>query len=434
MVWSTRADGYHDFYNERWYDFTGVAPGSTDGADWNAVFHPDDQPRALSRWHRSLATGEPYEIDYRLRHHGGDYRWVLGRAQPVRNEFGKIERWFGTCTDIHDRIAAETETAKLAAVIEQSADFIGIADTELRLQYLNPAGRGLLGFESAGEMPGGALVDYLAPEAEELVRTALRPALERASAWDGELALRHARSGEITPVLYSIFPIRNATGALLGYASIARDLRERKSAEHELELVARELSHRIKNIFAVVVSLVTLAARADPAAADFARGVRGRIGALAQAHEYVRPHSLESLPDVAGQTFRGLLAMLLAPYQDDARQRLSIDGEDVPIGVRAATAIALVVHELATNAVKYGALSVPSGTVAAHCARDGDKYVFTWREKGGPAVKGPPERAGFGTVMSARVVASQLGAEMHHDWQEDGLVVRLVASVDRLKK
>lgn len=102
MVWSTLPDGYHDYYNARWYEFTGAEPGTTDGEKWNGMFHPEDQDRAWSRWRHSLQTGEPYEIEYRLRDAQGNYRWTLGRALPIRDESGAIARWFGTCTDIHD--------------------------------------------------------------------------------------------------------------------------------------------------------------------------------------------------------------------------------------------------------------------------------------------------------------------------------------------
>ena len=102
MIWSTRPDGYHDYYNRRWYEYTGVPPGSTDGQAWNDMFHPDDRQEAWAVWRRSLETGEPYHIQYRLRRHDGQYRWVLGRAQAVRDADGRIQRWYGTCTDIHD--------------------------------------------------------------------------------------------------------------------------------------------------------------------------------------------------------------------------------------------------------------------------------------------------------------------------------------------
>lgn len=101
MIWSTRPDGFHDYYNRRWYEFTGVPHGSTDGEGWANVFHPDDHERSWERWRQSLATGEQYEIEYRLRHHSGEYRWVLGRAKAAMDEAGRITRWYGTCTDIN---------------------------------------------------------------------------------------------------------------------------------------------------------------------------------------------------------------------------------------------------------------------------------------------------------------------------------------------
>ncbi len=128
-VWSTRPDGFHDYYNEQWYAFTGMPHGSTDGEGWNALFHPDDQALAWEKWRHSLASGEPYEIEYRLRHHSGQYRWVLGRALPVRAQDGTIVRWMGTCTDIHEQ--------KLAQQALQDADrrkdeFLAMLAHELR--------------------------------------------------------------------------------------------------------------------------------------------------------------------------------------------------------------------------------------------------------------------------------------------------------------
>ena len=100
MVWVTRPDGHHEYFNRQWYEFTGVPDGSTDGEGWNGMFHVDDQGRAWAAWRHSLATGAPYEVEYRLRHRSGEYRWTLGRALPVRDEGGRIAKWFGTCTDI----------------------------------------------------------------------------------------------------------------------------------------------------------------------------------------------------------------------------------------------------------------------------------------------------------------------------------------------
>ena len=136
MIWSTLPDGYHDYYNQRWYDFTGVPPGSTDGEAWSGMFHPDDQERAWARWRHSLATGEPYEVEYRLRDAHGDYHWVLGRALPVRDDAGTILRWMGTCTEIHDlkrvQEALEASQAALRLADRHKDQFLAMLAHELR--------------------------------------------------------------------------------------------------------------------------------------------------------------------------------------------------------------------------------------------------------------------------------------------------------------
>jgi PAS domain S-box-containing protein len=143
MVWVTRPDGYHEYYNKRWYEFTGVPESSTDGDGWNGVFHPEDQGRAWAAWRHSLTSGEPYEIEYRLRHRSGEYRWTLGRALPIRDESGAVTKWFGTCTDIDalKRLQRERETllereraarAEAERASEAKSEFLATLSHELR--------------------------------------------------------------------------------------------------------------------------------------------------------------------------------------------------------------------------------------------------------------------------------------------------------------
>jgi PAS domain S-box-containing protein len=115
LVWVTRPDGYHEYYNRQWYEFTGTKPGETDGEGWKQLFHPDDQARAEKLWRHSLKTGELYELEYRLYHAPSkSYRWVIGRAQPLRDKTGTITKWYGTCTDIDSQKRAEQIQAFLA--------------------------------------------------------------------------------------------------------------------------------------------------------------------------------------------------------------------------------------------------------------------------------------------------------------------------------
>ncbi|AWN39879.1 PAS domain S-box protein [Methylobacterium durans] len=433
MVWTTLPDGFHDYYNDRWYEFTGVPYGSTDGEGWNGVFHPDDQERAWARWRHSLATGEPYEIEYRLRHHTGAYRWTLGRAMPIRDADGRIERWFGTCTDIEDLKRAETEARKLAAVVETSKDFIGVTDLAGRVVHLNEAALRLVGLPDLAAARETRIPDYFMPASQRIIDEVVLPAVKASGWWEGELAFRHFGTGEGIAVLYNIFPVRDANGAEIGYATVTRDLRERKRAEEARDLLIRELSHRIKNIFAVVSGIAALTGRSDPQAKPFVEAFRERLGALAQAHEYVRPHSPESAPTVAGQTLLGLMRLIMAAYAQEGRERVAIGGDDAPVGERSATALALIMHEQATNAVKYGGLSTEAGTVSLTGRIEGETYHLTWAEAGGPAITDTPSRRGFGTVLAERSVAGQLDGSLEHEWAPDGLVMRLRFPVANLR-
>ena len=187
MVWSTLPDGFHDFYNQRWYDFTGLAPGETDGERWATVFHPDDRERAWDVWRHALDTGEQYEIEYRLRHHSGGYRWVLGRALPVRDDQGRIVRWMGTCTDIDQqkRNEAILRDARLRQEAALVAADIGTWTYDLRDDriYADQNLARLFGVD-AGAAAGGALDDYLAAiHPDDLAMT--RAAIEEAVATGG---------------------------------------------------------------------------------------------------------------------------------------------------------------------------------------------------------------------------------------------------------
>jgi diguanylate cyclase (GGDEF)-like protein/PAS domain S-box-containing protein len=143
MTWSAIPDGSHDYFSRSWYDFTGVPEGSTYGVGWSNLFHPEDQERLWPRWRQSLETGAPYEIEYRLRHHSGEYRWVLGRALAEKDDSGQIRRWHGTCTDIHEQVLAEQgikqQRQLLQTVIDSVSDLIFVKDRNSRFVLVNKA-------------------------------------------------------------------------------------------------------------------------------------------------------------------------------------------------------------------------------------------------------------------------------------------------------
>jgi PAS domain S-box-containing protein len=157
MVWSALPSGFLDYHNARWYEFTGAPVGATDGHGWTAMLHPDDSEPALATWRRSLETGEPYHVEYRLRHRSGEYRWVLCRAQAERDEKGRLLRWYGTCTDIEDIVQARNvlkrsrdelelaviartgERNLLAKIVETTDVMIMAFDLDCNILAINPA-------------------------------------------------------------------------------------------------------------------------------------------------------------------------------------------------------------------------------------------------------------------------------------------------------
>ena len=155
MVWSTQPDGYHDYYNSRWYEFTGMEPGTTDGDGWNTLFHPDDRERAWNVWQHCLETGTAYHIEYRLRHHSGRYLWVLGRAQPVRDDAGRITRWFGTCTDIQEIVDAREVLARSRLELERE-----VLERTAKLMEAESRLRQAQKMEAVGQLTGGIAHDF----------------------------------------------------------------------------------------------------------------------------------------------------------------------------------------------------------------------------------------------------------------------------------
>jgi two-component sensor histidine kinase len=211
------------------------------------------------------------------------------------------------------------------------------------------------------------------------------------------------------------------------------DVTGRKQAEEGNELLAGEMSHRVKNLLAIASGLTAITSRSAKTTSDMARELTHRLTALGRAHDLVRP-----LPGQEGKAalLGDLISVLLAPYDDmgafSGRVRVSVPR--MGVGEAAATTLALVFHELATNSLKYGALSSAAGTLDVACAAHGSDIVVVWTERGGPPVVAPTGDGGFGSKLVQRGMAAQLGGSIAADWQQDGVVVTLQMTRERLAK
>jgi len=233
-----------------------------------------------------------------------------------------------------------------------------------------------------------------------------------------------------------LFAFRFEDEAVLKVGVIFLDVSLRKHHEEQQELLLKEMDHRVQNLFAIVGGMVTLSARSATTPKELAATVQGRLGALASAHQLIRPrHSVAQ--DTKRETTLGeLVRKVLSPYGDLAgtgdSTRTEIDGPEIAVGAEAAKNFALVVHELATNATKYGALSVPGGRVHISWTVAKGRLALSWEEKGGPAITAPPEREGFGSVLARRSVSGGFRGDLTFHWNPAGLVVRVSAEMERL--
>lgn len=211
------------------------------------------------------------------------------------------------------------------------------------------------------------------------------------------------------------------------------DVTDRKQAEESNELLAGEMSHRVKNLLAIASGLTTLTSRSTTTAEDMARQLTQRLMALGRAHDLVRP-----TPGQRGSAalLGDLLAILLQPYDEEGvfEGRIRIAVPRVGVGEQSATTLALVFHELATNSLKYGALSGDSGSLDLSCEEEGDALTLKWVERGGPSISAAPARSGFGSKLVERSVSQQLGGSILSEWLPEGAVVTLRMSRSRLAR
>ncbi|HVV92014.1 MAG TPA: GAF domain-containing protein [Hyphomicrobiales bacterium] len=266
------------------------------------------------------------------------------------------------------------------------------------------------------------------------------PVVSRSGAVHGGLFFGHEQPGIFTAEAEEIVAAIAAQAAVaLDNAGLLKDaqreVERRREAEQRQQLLLREMDHRIKNLFALAGSVVSLSARTANSPQELAEAVHARLGALARSQALTRAQApaAAGAPETA-TTMHALIATILSPYAaaDAGTPRTTVEGADIAIGGPAVTAFALLLQEFATNAAKYGALSVPDGRVAVACDEAGDRFRLRWTERGGPPVAPPAEEDGFGTFLARATVEGQLGGTIARDWRPEGLVIRLDVARDRL--
>lgn len=376
---------------------------------------------------RALAGEASYFEDMSLvleRNGYPEQTWWTFSCSPISDESGGVG---GILCFVHEttaRVLAERSARHLAAIVESSEDAIISKDVNGIITTWNKGAERIFGY-TAAEAIGKSILILIPPDRHH-EETEILARIGRGDRVDHYETVRRRKDGSLVDISLTSSPVKDGQGRIIGISKIARDITERRQAEERLKLLAREVDHRGKNTLALVQAIVRMT-RADTVTA-FVKIATGRIGALA------RVHTLLAASSWRGADLRQLVEEELAPYGANDAARIRVAGPGLALQASAAQALAMALHELATNAVKYGALSVPHGAVSVQWTFDvGGGFALYWSETGGPAVSAP-QRSGTGTGVIERAVCNQLGGEVDFDWRAEGLVCRITVPATQLAR
>ena len=385
-----------------------------------SVRHPDDREHVVNNFKTALESGEDqYEAEYRIvRPDDGQVRWIFGRGRIFRDISGTPVRYAGVDIDITDRKRTEEalreSEERYRTLIENANDLVFTLDLDFRITSANPAVKSLLGY-APEELIGTPLSQYVPPEQLAKHRDMLRRKLSGATGATRYEMQVIARDGQVRTLDTNSRLSIDRDGKANAIHAIARDITERKKYEEHLSFTTRELSHRTKNVLAVVLAMVRQIGKQTASFEQFEERFSGCIKALAFCHDLL----VES--DWQGADLRSLIALQVAPFGGLEDKKIVATGPAITLSPQATQLIGLALHELATNAAKHGALTVPAGTVTIEWQRANANGAtrLCWREQYGPRVK-PPTRRGFGHTVLERMAAS-LGGDVSLEFRPEGL-------------
>lgn len=396
-----------------------------------------------------LATGEPFEtqaVPIPLRPGGALSYWDV-KLFPVRDGTGEVAGILTLGIEVTEEIRARAEADRQRKEADYQAARLKLAvdATQLGLWEWEPATgktywsdrqKELFGLPLGDEPSFDFWVSALHPDDREQVITEVMRLLDSNSG--GMLELEHRvvnRDENVRWILGRGRMIYEMTDGELQPTRLlgtVLDITARKEVEEERQMLLREMNHRVLNIFSMTRSMVHLTARSSATPADMSKRLFGRLDALARAHDLLRPALRDGVPSERVTSLRSLIEAVVAPYATAEENRISIEGPDLAVCAVAATGLTLVLHELATNAVKYGALANDAGTVRVRWTLDEDALAIEWDERGAPLLGGPPPQVGFGTRLIEGSLKG-LGGTVARHWREDGLHVLLTVEPARLR-
>jgi PAS domain S-box-containing protein len=337
---------------------------------------------------------------------------------PLFDASGALIGAVNMLIDITDRKRAEEVKQVLSSIVQFSDDAIISKNLEGIIESWNAGAERIFGYTAAEAI--GQSVGILIPPDRLNEEQAILRRIRRGERIEHYETVRRCKDGSLIDISLTVSPIMATDGRVIGASKIARDVTERRQSEAHISVLAREAEHRAKNVLATVQAVVNLTEAET--VADFKNAVEGRLQALANVHTLF----VESR--WSGAELHDLITKELAPYRKGDGTRVAIEGPALKLEPSTAQTIAVVFHELTTNAVKYGALSVGMGRIGVSWTRpEIGRLVVRWTETGGPVVR-PPTRKGFGTRVMANMI-HQAGGEIQFDWHPAGLTCQIALPV-----
>lgn len=343
--------------------------------------------RGLSRYASALAGGQHYH----------DVAYGISELEEV-----------GAALD-----AAMAKNSRLAAIVASSGDAIMSIDLDGTVRTWNSAAEELFGY-SAEEIVGKPKTlivpaDHIDEYYEQRTRIVAGEIIHAET-------VRKKKDGTRVHVRLNAAPVYKADGKIIAISSIIHDITSRKEDESHRQFLTRELAHRSKNQLAIVQSIANQTGRNAKSVPEFVATFTSRLKSLAVSHELLVSRDWLDGP------LRELVKLQLSAFVDDhVKDRIDVSGPHVIVSATAAQAIGLALHELATNAVKYGALSEPQGRIKLHWSVKDDRLSIDWIEEGGPKIEKPPEQTGFGSRVIETMAASTVSGKANIDYHRDGL-------------
>lgn len=425
-IYTTDAKGLITFYNRAAVALWGVTPTlgeSTFCGSWK-LYWPDGTPLPHDECPMSMALKEQRPvrgIEAIAERPDGTRVRFLACPSPIFDAEGGLIGAVNMLIDLTDQTVADKAALIHDALVESSADAIIAKDLNGTITNWNAGAQRLFGYTA--EEAVGQPIDMLIPLDRRDEEPGILARIRRGERIEHYETLRRRKDGSLVEISLAVSPIRNRQGRIVGAAKIARDITERRQAEEQKSLLIREMDHRVKNLFTLANSVVSLSARSATTPGELASAVCARLNALARAHTLTIPHGLSNEQPT---TLHALIQTILAPYADsgdNSQSRAVVTGPDITIDGASVTSFALLLHEFATNAAKYGALSLPEGLLDIACSESEEVFTVVWSERNGPLIDREPDSTGFGTLLAKATVHGQLHGEIRRDWKREGLTI-----------